>query len=197
MGFRVLRVMNEDRVAAGNGFGTHPHRDMEIITYVIDGQLEHTDSMGNGSIIQAGEFQRLSAGSGITHSEFNPSDENETHLYQIWLLPEANGLEPAYEQRSFPRMGAEPMRLVASRGGRDGSLHINQDVNLYKSELNQAESVTLPLTQARYGWLQVVRGEVTVEEETLTDCDAIALSELNAPVVQAVRDSEFLFFDLP
>jgi redox-sensitive bicupin YhaK (pirin superfamily) len=150
MGFRSLRVMNEDRVAPGKGFGTHPHRDMEIVTYVLEGALEHKDSMGNGEVLTPGEFQRMSAGSGIQHSEFNPSSEEPTHLYQIWLLPAEKGIEPSYEQKRFDDQLENELRLVASPGGEEGSLTIYQDARIYLSRLDAGKSVDVDLAEGRH-----------------------------------------------
>ena len=159
MGFRALRVINEDRVQPGQGFGMHGHRDMEIVTYVLEGALEHRDSMGNGSVLRPGEFQRMSAGTGIRHSEFNPSATDLVHLYQIWLLPKQNGLNPSYEQRQFSddeKQGT--FRLVASPTGRDGSLTIQQDASVYLAKLETAQQIEQRLTPGRHAWLQVLRG---------------------------------------
>jgi redox-sensitive bicupin YhaK (pirin superfamily) len=159
MGFAKLRVVNEDWIEPGQGFGTHPHKDMEIVTYMIDGALEHKDSMGNGSIIRPGELQRMTAGTGVFHSEFNPSQEERAHLLQIWLLPERNGLEPGYEQKLFPsEEKRNQWRLIGSRDGRDGSLTIHQDVNLLASELEDGEEIHYDFDGRRRGFMQVVQG---------------------------------------
>src|SRR3954469_3116803 len=163
MGYRALRVINEDRVAPGRGFGMHPHEDMEIVTYVLDGALSHRDSLGTGSTIRPGELQRMTAGTGITHSEYNPSDSEPVHLYQIWLLPEREGLEPSYEQRAFPEEERHNrLRLVASPGGEDGSLTIRQDARLLLGTLDEGREVSHGLTPGRHAWLQVLRGDVTL-----------------------------------
>lgn len=169
MGFRSLRVLNEDRVAAGQGFGTHAHRDMEIVSYVLDGALEHKDSMGNGEVLKPGEFQRITAGTGITHSEFNPSSDQSTHFYQIWLLPERKGLEPSYEQKSFDPAGRRnKLQLVASRDAVDGSLRIHQDAQIFLADIDDGKSVNYQLAGDRHAWIQVLRGSVTVNGESST-----------------------------
>src|SRR5579883_1388950 len=163
MGFRTLRVINDDRVAHGQGFGMHGHRDMEIVTYVLEGALEHRDSMGNGSIIRAGQLQRMTAGTGIRHSEFNPSDREAVHLYQIWLLPERNGLAPGYDQKEFPEQERRgTLRLVASPSGEGGSLMIRQDARLYLSTLPSNETVAHTLKPGRHAWLQLLRGKAVL-----------------------------------
>src|SRR5215212_4223284 len=163
MGFRALRVINEDRVRPGRGFGTHPHEDMEIVTYVLDGALAHRDSLGTGSTIRPGELQRMTAGTGITHSEFNPSATEPVHLYQIWLLPEREGLEPSYEQKAFPEAGRRNrLRLVASPDGAEGSLAIRQDARLYLATLDGGRWILHDLAPSRHAWLQVLRGGVDV-----------------------------------
>src|SRR6476620_7839916 len=161
MGFRDLRVLNEDRVTAGEGFPTHAHRDMEILSWVLEGELEHRDSMGNGSVIRPGELQRMSAGTGVRHSERNPSGANPLHFLQIWIFPERNGLTPSYEQKDFPepeRRGK--LRLIGSPDGRDGSVTIHQDVRLSTALLKKGDEVSLPLAQGRSAWVQVARGSV-------------------------------------
>lgn len=198
MGFSALRVINEDVVAAGHGFPTHPHRDMEIITYILDGALEHKDSLGTGSIIRPGEVQRMSAGTGITHSEANPLKDQATKLLQIWILPEARGLKPSYEQTAFSveeRQGK--LRLVGSPDGRDGSVTIHQDVNLYASLLKAGETVSLALKPERYAWLQVARGEVTVNGQAASQGDGVAIAQEAKVDIAGVEDAEVLLFDLP
>lgn len=197
MQFRDLRVINEDRVQSGRGFGTHPHENMEIVTYVLEGALEHKDSTGTGSIIRPGDVQRMSAGTGITHSEFNPSRLEPVHFLQIWILPEELDIEPGYEQKTFP----EPEKrgrllLVASRQGRDGSLTIHQNVDLYASILQTGEGLTHTLSPARHAWLQVTRGTVSLNGETLRAGDGAALSEEPKLQIRATEPSEFLLFDL-
>src|SRR5436190_15809541 len=178
MGFRALRVMNEDRVAPGQGFGTHPHRDMEIVTYVLSGALEHKDSMGNGEVLRAGEFQRMSAGTGITHSEFNPSATEPVHLYQIWLFPEKKGIEPSYEQKRFPDDERHNrLRLVASRDAAEGSLLIHQDTRVFLSRVDTGNEVRHELAEGRYAWLQVLRGSVSLNGNDLHAGDGAAVSD--------------------
>ena len=197
MGFRSLRVMNEDFVQPGQGFGTHPHRDMEIVTYVLEGALEHRDSMGNGEILRPGEFQRMSAGTGITHSEFNPSDSEPVHLYQIWLLPERHGLEPSYEQKRFSNDERHNrLRLVASRDAADGSLLIHQDARIFLSSIDMGKRVSHPLSAGRHAWLQVLRGNVLLNGEELRASDGAAVSEEDALTIEAQSDAEILLFDL-
>ena len=197
MGFRSLRVMNEDRVAAGQGFGTHAHNDMEIVSYVLDGALEHKDSMGNGEVLRPGEFQRITAGTGITHSEFNPSTENPTHFYQIWLHPERKGLEPSYEQKAFdPAERKKQLQLVASRDAAKGSLQIQQDDNIYLDDLESSEELTFEIPSGRHVWLQVLRGTVDVAGHKLGTSDAAAISDKTALVIKASSDAELMLFDL-
>jgi len=197
MGFRTLRVINEDRVQPGQGFGTHPHRDMEIVTYVLDGAVEHRDNLGTGSVIRPGEVQRMSAGTGITHSEFNHSRTELVHFLQIWILPEKQGGTPSYEQRAFPESERmDRLRLVASRDGRDGSVTVHQDVELYAAVLSARGAVEHTFRERRYGWLQVARGRVSANEQALSAGDGVAFS--NEPVVKvAARErAEILLFDL-
>ena len=197
-GFRTLRVINEDRVQPGKGFGTHPHRDMEIISYVLEGALEHKDSLGTGSIITPGEVQRMSAGTGVSHSEFNPSGSELVHFLQIWLLPERAGLPPSYEQRAFPAEEKRgKLRLVASRDGREGSVTIHQAVDLYTSLLNPGEVVTHRLTPGRHAWVQVARGAVRFNDTALSAGDGAAVSEETLLTVVAKDQAEVLLFDLP
>lgn len=197
MGFRTLRVINEDTVKPGEGFGTHPHRDMEIITYVTTGALEHKDSMGNGSVIAPGEVQRMSAGTGITHSEFNPSKKERVHLLQIWILPEKRGVKPSYEQKVFPEeTRRNRLRLIASKDGREGSVTIHQDASLYACFLSSGESVRHGFGPDRYGWLQVIEGEVSLDGEVLKAGDGASLSGESEAKMTARKDAEFLFFDL-
>lgn len=197
MSFRSLRVMNEDRVAPGQGFGTHAHDNMEIVSYVLDGQLEHKDSMGNGEVLRPGEFQRITAGTGITHSEFNPSDDEETHFYQIWLYPEQKGLKPSYEQKSFDPSGrANKLQLVASGTGEGGALVIHQDVNIYLSDLTAAGGINMPLSDSRHAWLQVLRGAVSINGENLKAGDAAAVSDEPLLMLQTDDRAEVMLFDL-
>ena len=195
--FGTLRVINEDRVAPGQGFGTHPHRDMEIVTYIISGAIEHKDSMGNGTIINAGEVQRMTAGTGVLHSEFNPSDDQELHLLQIWIIPEAKNLEPGYEQTLFAREAKlNQLRLIGSRDGRDGSLTIHQDVDLYASVLEAGNSVQLDGLSDRRVFVQLIAGEVNVNGETLHAGDGLKVREADRVDISATQESEFLVFNL-
>jgi quercetin 2,3-dioxygenase len=201
MGFRHLRVINEDLIAAERGFGTHPHRDMEIVTYVLDGTIAHKDSLGNGSSILPGEVQRLSAGTGITHSEFNPSTTETCHFLQIWIVPAQTGITPSYEQKSFSRAEKQgKLRLVASPDGGDGSVVVHQDMRLYVTILDAAETVGMTLQPDRHYWVQVARGQVVVQGINLEQGDAIALSEeANLTIVgTAGQDSsaEVLVFEM-
>jgi hypothetical protein len=197
MGFGTLRVINEDRVQPGGGFDTHGHRDMEIISYVVDGALEHKDSIGTGSVIRPGEVQRMSAGSGIRHSEFNPSDEDKVHFLQIWILPEAEGLEPSYEQKEFPAAEKRGrLRLVGSRDGREGSVTIHQDVDLYAALLDGGDALTFSPAPERKVWVQVVRGNLTVNGAELREGDGAAAVSEATLTIRADDDSEILLFDL-
>ena len=197
MGFRSLRVINEDWVAPNTGFPTHPHRDMEIITYVLEGKLEHKDSLGTGSVILPGDGQRMTAGSGIRHSEFNPSTTEPVHLLQIWIHPEKTALSPSYEQKSFPEAEKRgKLRLIASRDADQGSVRINQDARLYVSLLNQGEEVMHEFAAGRHGWVQVARGDVEVNGKKLTHGDGAAISDENALRIKASEDAEVLLFDL-
>jgi redox-sensitive bicupin YhaK (pirin superfamily) len=197
MGFRSLRVMNEDRVQPGQGFAAHPHRDMEIVTYVLEGALEHKDNMGNGSALRPGEFQRMTAGRGITHSEFNPSAGELVHLYQIWISPERKALEPSYEQRAFAEdERRNQFRIVASRDGREGSLTVHQDVAIFLSSINAGEQVSHALKMDRHAWLQVLRGAVELNAIRLAAGDGAAVSEETVLAVLATSDSEVMLFDL-
>ena len=197
MGFGKLRVINEDWIEPGKGFGTHPHRDMEIVTYMVDGALEHKDSMGNGSVIRPGELQRMTAGTGVLHSEFNASETDRAHLLQIWILPERNGLEPGYEQKLFPvEEKKNRWRLVGSRDGRDGSLTIHQDIKLSSTVLDAGESIDYSFDGRRRGYVQVVRGTVEIDGETLETGDAVAVVDQPALDIRAKSDSELLLFDM-
>jgi redox-sensitive bicupin YhaK (pirin superfamily) len=197
MGFRALRVINEDRVQPGMGFGTHGHRDMEIISYVLEGALEHRDSMGNGSVLRPGEFQRMSAGTGVRHSEFNPSDAEPVHFYQIWLLPERKGIRPSYEQTFFAEDEKRgKLRLVASPDGADGSLTIHQDARVYLSTLHPGESVSHALRAGRHAWLQVLRGRAGVNGALLGAGDGLAVSDERGLTVVGEQPGEVMLFDL-
>jgi len=196
-GFRSLRVLNEDRVDAGQGFGAHPHQDMEIVTYVVAGALQHRDSLGNTSTIRPGDVQRMTAGTGVTHSEYNPSETEAVHLLQIWLFPESRGLTPGYEQRHFAddeKRGR--LRLLASRDGADGSVVMHQDARLYAALLTTGEAVEHAFAAGRYGWLQVVRGTVQADEVELSAGDGAAIAEPAGLNIVAVDEAEILMFDL-
>jgi redox-sensitive bicupin YhaK (pirin superfamily) len=195
--FGTLRVINEDRIAPGQGFGTHPHRDMEIVTYIIGGAIEHKDSMGNGTVIQAGEVQRMTAGTGVLHSEFNHSQDEELHLLQIWIIPEANNLEPGYEQKLFSRDAKHNrLRLIGSRDGRDGSLTIHQDVDLYASVLDAGQSVSLDDITGRRVFVQVVTGGLEVNGQQLAAGDGMKIENEASVTLKATDESEFLLFNL-
>lgn len=195
--FRALRVLNEDRVQPGAGFPTHPHRDMEILSYVVEGALEHKDSMGTGSVIRPGDVQRMSAGTGVTHSEYNPSRTQGAHFLQVWIMPERRGLAPGYEQKRFAddeKRGK--LRLVASPDGQDGSITIHQDVKVYASLLPRGHEVQQALDPGRHGWLQVVRGKVALNGHELTAGDGAAASAEPSLTLAAHEDAEVLLFDL-
>ena len=195
--FRALRVMNEDVVAPGQGFGTHPHDNMEIITYVLEGALEHRDSMGNGEVLRPGEFQRMSAGTGITHSEFNPSPTEPVHLYQIWLFPQQDGIEPSYEQKRFDEVERHNrLRLVASPDAAEGSLLIHQDARIFLSLLDADKQVTRELRPGRHAWLQVLRGKVALNGQALQTSDGAAVSDEAALEIKASDDAEVMLFNL-
>jgi len=198
MGFSDLRVINEDHITPGAGFGTHGHRDMEIVTYVLEGELAHKDSMGNGSVIRPGDLQRMTAGTGVTHSEINDSQHNPVHLLQIWLLPETKGLTPGYEQKHFDLAERQNQwRLMGSRDGREGSVTIHQDVSLYTATLNADTELNYDLATGRRGWLQVVRGVVSLNGEAMAAGDGAAVADLEAlTVVSHQDDAEVLLFDL-
>ncbi len=197
MGFRALRVINEDRVQPGEGFGMHGHRDMEIVTVVLEGALEHKDSLGSGSVIRPGRVQRMTAGRGIRHSEFNPSPTEPVHLYQIWILPEEEGLAPSYEERTFdPAERPGRLRLIASRTGEDGSLTIHQDARLYQASLRPGDSLAHELKPGRHAWVQVLRGGARVNGERLKAGDGAALSGEARLTLAGDGDGEVLVFDL-
>ena len=196
MGFSTLRVINEDNVAAGQGFPTHSHRDMEIISYVVDGALEHKDSIGNGSIIRPGDVQRMSAGTGISHSEYNASKENPVHFLQIWVLPEQKDIEPGYEQTYFaPEEKQGKLRLVGSHDGRDGSITIHQDMNLYAAR--PTEQISYVSKSDRATWIQVVRGDISLNEQPLSAGDGAAITASESLTIQGQSDdAEILLFDM-
>ncbi len=197
MGFRSLRVINEDRVEAGQGFGTHGHRDMEIITYVLEGAVAHKDSMGHEETLRPGELQRMSAGTGVRHSEFNPLPKEPLHLYQIWIEPDQKGHKPEYEQKEFPlapRQGK--FGLLVSPDGREGSLRIHQDAFLYGALLKKNQSTAYELKKSRHAWIQVLRGSIEIRDEILSAGDGAAISDSGELLVSAKEDSELLLFDL-
>jgi quercetin 2,3-dioxygenase len=197
MGFRTLRVINEDRVQPGRGFPTHAHQDMEILTYILEGALEHKDSMGTGSVIRPGDVQRMSAGTGVTHSEYNASKTEAVHLLQIWILPEHRGLPPSYEQQGFPeaeRRGT--LRLVASRDGRAGSVTIHQDAEVYAGVLAKGHAVQHLLRPGRHAWVQVARGAITLNGQPLDAGDGAQVSQEERLSLSAGGDAEVLLFDL-
>lgn len=197
MGFRGLRVINEDRVAPGRGFGKHGHRDMEILSYLLEGALEHRDSMGTGSVIRPGDLQRMSAGTGVTHSEVNASSDQIVHFLQIWLLPERAGLEPSYEQAHFPASDRQGrFRLLASRDGRQGSVTVHADVALHGGLFAPGESAELLLAQGRSAWVQLVKGRAQMDDHELHAGDGAALSGIEAVRVAAIEPTEVLVFDL-
>lgn len=197
MGFRSLRVINEDYVAPAAGFPTHPHNDMEIITYVLEGKLEHKDSLGTGSVILPGDGQRMTADRGIRHSEYNPSKTEQVHLYQIWILPEKKGLQPSYEQKSFSTDEKHgKLRLIASPDAKDGSIKINQDARLYVTLLKPGDEVSHEFATNRHGWLQVAKGSVEIAGQKLGEGDGAAISDEQKVTIKAGQDSEVLLFDL-
>ena len=195
--FRTLRVMNDDRIAGGGGFPMHPHRDMEIITYVLEGALGHRDSMGNGSVIRPGDVQYMSAGTGVTHSEFNASERESVHLYQIWMFPEKQGLKPTYGQKNFAEAEKRgKLRLIASPDGRDGSVKIRQDNELYATVLDNGQSVKHAIKPDRHLYVQVARGSIKLNGEELSQGDGAAVSSETSVELTAVSKSEVLLFDL-
>lgn len=198
MGFGVLRVINEDVVQPARGFGTHPHRDMEIITYILEGSLEHKDSMGNGSIIKPGDVQRMTAGTGITHSEFNPSKTEPVHLLQIWIIPEKNGLTPSYEQKHFTQQQKHNnLCLIASPDGREESVKVYQNINLYATVLDAGKTLQIDMQRHRQAWVQIVRGEVIVNGVLISAGDGVAIGEETSLKIEAKNAAELLLFDLP
>ena len=204
MGFGNLRVINEDRVAAGGGFGTHGHRDMEIVSYVLEGELAHKDSMGTGTggnapagIIRPGDVQRMSAGTGVRHSEFNGSKSDPVHFLQIWITPDKAGYEPSYEEKSFSQGDKQGrLRLIGSRDGRDGSVTIHQDTSLYAGIFAKGEEATFEIAKGRHVWLHVAKGSVTVNGEVLRSGDAVAIEEPGAVKIAGQDSGEILLFDL-
>ncbi len=196
MGFRTLRVINDDLVMPGMGFGTHPHRDMEIITYVLSGALEHKDSMGHGRVIRAGEVQYMAAGTGVQHSEFNPSREEAVHLLQIWIEPDLKGVTPRYAEKSFAEAPTGSLRLVTSKKGRDGSIAIHQDADLWLGKFKAGDHAAHPLAKGRHAWVHVAEGEVSLNGKTLQGGDAAALSEEDTVELSAAKSAQVLLFDL-
>jgi len=196
MGFRSLRVINDDLVMPGRGFGTHPHRDMEIITYILNGALEHKDSMGNGRVIRTGEVQYMSAGSGVQHSEFNPSKDEAVRLLQIWIQPDEKGATPRYAEKSLANAPAGTFLLIASKTGRDGSIGIRQDADLWMAKLGNGDQVTHKLARGRHGWLHVAEGEVSLNGKQLSGGDAAAVDEESILELSATKPSQVLLFDL-
>lgn len=197
MGFGPLRVINEDRVQPAQGFGTHAHRDMEIITYVLAGALEHKDSLGTGSVIRPGTVQRMSAGTGMTHSEFNHSRSEIVHFLQIWIIPERQGLEPSYDEKTFSDdRKRDQLRLIASRDGRGESVLVHQDVDLYASLLSNGKSLALEPRPGRKYWLQMARGTAKVRGQQLNPGDGGAMTDESRIEIEAISDSEFLLFDM-
>ncbi|MBS2022353.1 MAG: pirin family protein [Deltaproteobacteria bacterium] len=196
-GFRALRVINEDRVAPGQGFGTHAHRDMEIVTYVLEGALAHKDSMGNGSVLQPGDVQRMTAGTGVRHSEFNGSEKEEVHFLQIWIIPGKQGLAPGYEEKRFaPEDKLGKLRLVASPDGRDGSVTVHQDATISVALLEPGQKVEHGLAKGRHAWVHVASGAVKLEGETLRAGDAAAVTQETLLRIEGVERGEVLVFDL-
>lgn len=197
MGFRALRVINEDRVAAGQGFDNHSHREMEILSYVLEGELAHKDSTGTGAVIRPGDVQRMSAGTGITHSEYNSSTRDLVHFLQIWIIPSQHGIPPSYEQKTFPREDKTGrLRLVASNDGRDGSVTLHADAQVLAGLFAPGEAAEHVLAAGRHGWVQVARGAVRINGNELATGDAVALSDEPAIRIEGVEDSELLVFDL-
>jgi redox-sensitive bicupin YhaK (pirin superfamily) len=196
MGFRALRVINDDTIAGGGGFGSHPHRDMEIITCVLSGTLEHKDSMGNGRIIRPGEFQYMAAGTGVTHSEFNPSPTEPVHLLQIWILPDRKGMKPAYAEKSFAKAAPGKLHLAASKLGRDGSIPINQDVNVFVGKLAAGDNISHALKPGRHAWLHVAEGQIKLNGAALRAGDGAAISDENELILNSAGPAQVLLFDL-
>jgi redox-sensitive bicupin YhaK (pirin superfamily) len=197
MGFGPLRVINEDRVQPGQGFGTHGHRDMEILSYVLDGALEHKDSLGNGSVLRPGDIQRMSAGTGVQHSEFNHSSSELVHFLQIWIIPDEHELEPGYAEKTIPQDEIHGrLRLLVSRDGRDGSISIHQDADLYASILKSGEDVQHEFAPGRLGWIQVARGNVSLNGSDLTQGDGAGISQEESISIRTSSDAEVLLFDM-
>ncbi|MEO8313553.1 MAG: pirin family protein [Pseudomonadota bacterium] len=196
--FGVLRVINEDRVEPGRGFGTHPHRDMEIVSYVLEGELAHRDSMGNGSIIRPGDVQRMSAGAGVHHSENNPSPDKPVHFLQIWILPDRAGVTPGYEQKNFDTSEKRgKLRLVVSGDGAEGSVTVHQDARMYSGLFDESESAVMTVAEGRRIYVHVVRGQISVQGSRLSAGDALKLTDVSRLEISEGRDAEVLVFDLP
>ena len=197
MGFASIRVINEDRIEPSQGFGTHPHKDMEIVTYIIDGALEHKDSMGNGSVIRAGDVQRMTAGTGVHHSEFNHSETETVHLLQIWILPEENSLQPGYEQQHFDRKDKlNQWRLIASRDARESSMRVHQAVDLYASVLEAGHELRHSFAAGQSGFLQIVSGSVAANGEQLTAGDGATIQDVDELIFEATSEAEAILFDM-
>lgn len=198
MGFGPLRVINEDRILGGTGFDTHPHRDMEIISYVVSGGLKHKDSMGNTAVIKPGEVQRMSAGTGVRHSEYNEKDGEEAHFFQIWIMPNQMGVEPGYGQKSFEKeLETQKLVHVISPDGKEGSISIHQDANMYISRLKKSQDLNFEVKPNRRLWVQMVKGAVKVNGQELTTGDAVAAQDIAKAAITASEDSEMILFDLP
>lgn len=198
MGFRVLRVINEDEIEGGAGFATHAHKDMEIITYVYEGALEHRDSMDNSAVIRPGEVQRMSAGTGVKHSEYNHLSNARTRLLQIWIMPDRYGYHPSYDQKDFSdAVKAKDLVLVASKTARDGSIGMNQNVDMYVAKPKNGSKIPFSIRPDRHLWIQLVKGKLDLEQDSLLPGDGIAISDENEIVIDVVEDSEFIVFDLP
>jgi quercetin 2,3-dioxygenase len=197
MGFHGLRVINEDWIRAGAGFGTHGHEDMEILTYVLEGELAHRDSLGHSAVLPPGEFQRMTAGTGIEHSEFNPSSEHPVHLYQIWILPDQENRAPEYEQRRFPADLSEGhFGLIGSPESAEGGLNLHADVRIYHARLRAGSTAQQTIGSGRHGWLQILRGSIALAGDRLSAGDAAALTEIDLIDLESIEDSELLLFDL-
>ena len=197
MGFRSLRVINDDRILGGSGFPTHPHSNMEIITIVLDGALEHKDSMGNGSVIKAGEIQKMSAGTGVTHSEFNASNDDPCHFYQIWITPDAANIEPSYEQVALGDIeSSSGLRLIGDRQASDGVISIHQDAKLYHARVRDGKALSHDFDPERFGFLQVLRGSIEIEGETMKEGDGLEFSGKPSLSLTATSDAELILFDL-
>ena len=196
LGYRSLRVINDDLILPGMGFGTHPHRDMEIISYVLAGQLAHKDSMGNGRVIKPGEFQYMAAGSGVEHSEFNPSKTEATRLLQIWIKPDEKGAKPRYAERNMAQAETGKLHLIANKSGRDGAFAIHQDASLLLGKLDAGQNVSHPLAAGRHAWIHVAEGEVNINGAKLSAGDAVGVSEESVLEISATKPSQVLLFDL-